>query len=133
MPQPKGGARPGAGRPCKLDKYGGHVAAAEDRIADRLPELIDKAFELANGVEVQKLVRGNAVVYSQPPSIGAIMFLFERIAGKVPQALEHSGPDGSGIPFDLKVLPGGELDDLKRIVARLAGREPQGSIEGDRG
>lgn len=47
----KGGARKGAGRPRKAEKYAAPIAAAEDRIArkDRLLALIDNLFHLADG------------------------------------------------------------------------------------
>lgn len=44
-----GGARPGAGRPRKKDKYAGSIAKAEERIVDKLPALIDNMFVLADG------------------------------------------------------------------------------------
>lgn len=44
-----GGARPGAGRPRKAEKYAAPIAAAEDRIADRLPQLLSNMLKLANG------------------------------------------------------------------------------------
>lgn len=44
-----GGARPGAGRPRKAVKYAAPIAAAEDRLADRLPRLIDDLLKLAHG------------------------------------------------------------------------------------
>lgn len=92
-----GGKRPGAGRPRTREKHGGEIAAAEQRIADFLPTLIDKAFELANGVRVEKKTRSGSVVYKQPPCIKSIMYLVDRLAGKPTQALEHSGPDGEEI------------------------------------
>ena len=39
----------GPGRPKKADKYAGAIARAEKKIADRLPELIENMFHLANG------------------------------------------------------------------------------------
>ncbi|HEX8833981.1 MAG TPA: hypothetical protein VF719_07255 [Abditibacteriaceae bacterium] len=42
-----GGARPGAGRKKKTEKYGGQIAAAEDKIADVLPQLIERLIERA--------------------------------------------------------------------------------------
>jgi hypothetical protein len=46
---PSGGARPGAGRPRKAEKYAAPIAAAEDHIADRLPQLLSNMLKLANG------------------------------------------------------------------------------------
>ena len=44
-----GGARPGAGRKPKAEKYEPEISAAERRIADRLPELLEHEFALATG------------------------------------------------------------------------------------
>lgn len=46
---PSGGARPGAGRPRKTDKYAAQIAVLEDGIADGLPENLDNMQLLANG------------------------------------------------------------------------------------
>jgi hypothetical protein len=45
----RGGARPGAGRKKKAEKFAGPVAEAEKRISDRLPRLIDNLMKLADG------------------------------------------------------------------------------------
>src|SRR5262245_57535608 len=39
----------GPGRPKKVDKYAGAIARAEKKIADRLPQLIENMFVLADG------------------------------------------------------------------------------------
>ncbi len=44
-----GGSRPGSGRKRKADKFAKPIAAAEQRIVDHLPQLIDNMLELANG------------------------------------------------------------------------------------
>lgn len=44
-----GGARPGAGRPRKTEKYVAQIAATEDRIADALPQFVKNQIGLANG------------------------------------------------------------------------------------
>jgi hypothetical protein len=44
-----GGARPGAGRKPKADKYAGAINRAEKKIADKLPQLVDNLLKLANG------------------------------------------------------------------------------------
>jgi hypothetical protein len=77
-----GGARPGAGRKRKADKFQGQIQKAEGMIADRLPWLIDKAMELAEGVTVQKPGLTGMVVYQLPPDISAIKYLVDRIMGK---------------------------------------------------
>lgn len=44
-----GGARPGAGRPRKVDKHAGQIAALEQQIADSLPERFAALDQLARG------------------------------------------------------------------------------------
>lgn len=109
-----GGAREGAGRPRKAEKYAGQIAAAEDRIADRLPELVDRAFELAVGVQAVRWSQHGEKVYDTPPCIKAIAFLFERIAGKATQAVE---------------LNNGESGPLKIVVEYADARDPAEDAE----
>lgn len=45
----KGGRRPGAGRKPKKTKYELSVTAAEDKIVDHLPQILDNLLKLANG------------------------------------------------------------------------------------
>ena len=79
----RGGTRAGAGRKAKRDKHAGAINKAEKRIKDRLPELIDNLFELAEGVEVQERDANGAVkVYSRPPDRQANEYLLNRIMGK---------------------------------------------------
>lgn len=44
-----GGKRDGAGRKRTRDKYEGAVTAAEQKIADKLPQLVDQLLKLAKG------------------------------------------------------------------------------------
>ena len=89
-----------AGRPKKSEKYGGHIAQAEDLIADRLPELIDNLFSLAAGVTVQEPTpQGGTKVYTRAPDRQANEYLLNRIIGKPTEAIEVSGPDGGPIPI----------------------------------
>lgn len=44
-----GGARPGSGRKAKAEKYAPKITAIEDRLADRLPVIIDNLEALADG------------------------------------------------------------------------------------
>lgn len=92
MPFTKG--QPGGpGRPKKQDKHAGAIAKAEKRIVDKLPLLIDKMFELADGVTVQVVDDGGATIYARPPDRGALVYLVDRIMGKPTerQETEHSG------------------------------------------
>lgn len=92
-----------AGRPRKSEQLAGQIARAERRIADRLPELIDKMFELAEGVQVEKQsILFGPVVYKEPPNRQAIEYLINRVMGKPTERKELSGPDGG--PVDVAVM-----------------------------
>lgn len=79
-----GGTRPGAGRKRKSEKFAGQIARAEKRIADHLPDLVDRMLELAAGVEVQTVDEetGGIKVYSKAPDRQAAEYLINRIMGK---------------------------------------------------
>ena len=77
-----GGARPGAGRKRKTAKFETQIQKAESMIADRLPWLVDKAMELADGVYIEKPGLTGPLVYQLPPDMGAIKYLVDRIMGK---------------------------------------------------
>lgn len=103
----RGGARPGAGRKARADKHSGAIAEAEQRIADRLPELIDNLLILARGVPVYRAKRGqepitdpgelagsdDADFYLEPPDYKANEYLLNRILGRPTERVEaeHSG------------------------------------------
>ena len=95
MTEPKhGGAREGAGRKAKPDKFKLPIAKAEKKIADNLPMLIDKALELAQGVHVEdfNIATMQTTVYQKPPDLGAIKYLVDRIMGKPTERKEVSLP-----------------------------------------
>ncbi len=90
-----GGARPGAGRKPKDEKFKIPIAKAEKKIADKLPMLIDKALELAEGVLVEdfNIVTMQTTVYQKPPDLGAIKYLVDRIMGKPTERKEITSLD----------------------------------------
>ena len=120
-----GGARRGAGRPRKSEKYAGQIAAADDRIDDRLPRLLENLEQLANGgyqqvEEVRKpaglifvgsgewatlafphlppetLVCVERTVRVAAPDRAANIYLVDRILGKPTQQIDvDADPDGS--------------------------------------
>jgi len=117
-----GGARPGAGRKAKAEKFAGPIADAEKQIADRLPEIIDWMFELAEGVTVQEsMPNGGTKTYTRPPDRQANEYLLNRIMGKPTEHHEISGEDGAPIPVALSTLPIDDLRALRRIAGSLAG------------
>ncbi len=101
-----GGARPGAGRKRKDEKFKAPIAKAEKRIADRLPQLIDNLFELADGVTVQETdpKTGATTVYTRPPDRQANEYLLNRIMGKPTERQEVSGPDGTALEVTAPAL-----------------------------
>jgi hypothetical protein len=61
----------------------GPIAAAEQKITDNLPMIVDRMIELVNGVTVQETdSHGNARVYSLPPDREAGRYLMDRVMGK---------------------------------------------------
>lgn len=122
-----GGRRPGAGRKPKAEKYQTAIAKAEKRIADRLPELIDNLFALADGVTVQEMLPdGSTNVYTRPPDFKANAYLIDRIMGKPTERreIEDVTPqqqiDWSTVPADLRdAFIEGKIgyDDLLRALA----------------
>lgn len=95
------------GRPRKTELYKGHIRAAEDQIADRLPQLIDNLFRLADGHWVEETDKdGGRRVYSTSPDRASNEYLINRIMGKPTETREISGPDGEAIPV------GGISEDL---------------------
>lgn len=99
-----GGKRPGAGRPAKKTKYAAPIARAEKRIVDKLPLLIDRMFELADGVAVQDIDNeGGVNVYIKPPDRQAAEYLINRIMGKPTERKELSGEDGGAIPVEVTI------------------------------
>jgi hypothetical protein len=109
---PSGGARPGAGRPRTADKFKRPIARAEKRIADRLPLLIDKHFELAEGVsvlddilavpallkalqaagtdaeKVSEIAETFRQMYLHPPQFKSLEYLVNRIMGRPTEVQE---------------------------------------------
>ena len=92
----RGGRRPGAGRKpaafTKVIRETPPAFTAEAKIRDRLPWLVDKLLELADGVYEEKQIgEGVALVYKQPPDRQACQYLMDRILGKPALPIEHDG------------------------------------------
>lgn len=98
---PHGGARPGAGRKPKDEKFKLPILKAERRIADKLPYLIDKQFELADGVLVERETQEGVVVYRTPPDRQAIEYLLNRIMGKPTERREQDVHLNGGVTIFL--------------------------------
>jgi hypothetical protein len=102
-------------------KYGGHVARAEARICDALPEIVDNMLALARGVLVEKHTQEGEVVYRTPPDYKALRYLIDRILGKPVERVEHGGT----LEPDPRTLTTAELVDRARaMLARHAEQPP---------
>lgn len=127
----RGGTRPGAGRKTKASKYAPKINAAEKKIADRLPVLVDRLFDLAEGVVVEEVDDGETNVYSKPPDFKSLEYLLNRIMGKPTERQEIEAEvksDVSGklaLTFDelAKLSP----DELAEQYRRALGKGTAGS------
>lgn len=109
----RGGPRPGSGRPRKTEVHEAPIAAAERRIGDHLPEVIDSLLELALGVTVEEPDgNGGVRVYRRPPNYRACSYLIDRVMGKPTDKREVTGA--------VAVATLGEL--LQQRDARAKGR-----------
>ena len=105
----RGGKRPGAGRPPKHVVHQSHIRVAEAKIRDRLPWLVDKLIELADGIHEERMMGENAViVYKRPPDRQAVEYLMDRVLGKTVARTEQGDPGA----FDLD-LSGFDADELR--------------------
>ena len=66
------------------------IQLAEGMIFDRLPWLIGKLFELAEGIHQGKTLKDGVttVVYQQPPDRQAAEYLIDRVMGKPTQPVD---------------------------------------------
>lgn len=88
------------GRPRKREKHAGAIAKAEQKIAQKLPTLIDNMLLLANGVTVSEVIDGMPVIYTRPPDRAANEYLINRIMGKPIERKEVTGAEGGPIPVE---------------------------------
>ena len=86
----RGGARPGAGRKPKAEKFETVINLAERQIVDKLPKLLDNMMDLANGVAVEETdAYGEKKVYERPPDRQACEYLINRIMGRPTERTEQ--------------------------------------------
>ena len=110
----RGGRRPGSGRPPKRVVNESPIRAAEKKIADRLPWLVDKLMELAEGIHEEKTIGDNAViVYKRPPDRQAAEYLMDRVLGKAVARSEN------GQPGDFEVDLSGVDSETLRAAFRV--------------
>ena len=112
----KGGRRPGAGRKPNAVRRLIHatpIQLAEAKIAEKLPWLVDKLMELAEGVSLEKLTRDGttALVYQQSPDRQAIEYLIDRVLGKPIDRTEQGNPGEFKQGYVIRLIRADEGDD----------------------
>ena len=117
---PRGGVRPGAGRKPLAEKYERPINLAEKKIADKLPFIVDRMLELAEGVKVLdvNLVTMEQSVYTRPPDRQAIQYLVDRIMGKPEAKIDHDVNHKGSIDHRLREVPD---DALKQMLEAAEG------------
>lgn len=108
-----GGARPGAGRKRKADKYQADINKAEKKIIDKLPQIVEAQIDLALGL---KAVRFNEEtqkeeVYTTIPDRQAGQYLINRIMGTPTQRINITRP-----PKPLEQMTDEELDEFEASI-----------------
>ena len=100
------------GRTPKSELYKGHIRAAENIIADRLPQYLDNLHELAGGVWVEETDKdGKRKIYKEKPCRQSNEYLVNRIMGKPTEAIEVSGPEGDGLKVIVEYEGSSPSDD----------------------
>lgn len=113
MPFTKG--QPGGpGRKPKHERFARPIAKAEKQIIDKLPWLIEKELQLADGVWREQILPDGEtrIIYQEKPNHRAITYLIDRVMGRPVERAEVTGADGGPIqlaPVDYRA----GLDALK--------------------
>jgi hypothetical protein len=127
-----GGPREGSGRKRTRDKFESQINAAEQKIADRLPEILDNLFHLANGgyqrvkekfeLAKKRDAKGRVIYDDKDEPLmemvcvertveiadkdrAANVALMERILGKPAQSHELDAGDGEVATFAIVRVP----------------------------
>lgn len=97
------------------------IRAAEKRIADRLPWLVDKLMELVEGIHEEKTIGDGAViVYKRAPDRQAAEYLIDRVMGKAAQPVDVF-LQVEEIAADYGVTPERVTSIVERLKAKRAG------------
>lgn len=117
----RGGRRVGAGRPPKYVVHQSPIRAAETKITDRLPWIVDKLFELVEGIHEERTIGENAViVYKRAPDRQAAEYLIDRVMGKAAQPIDVTYQVDE-IAADFGVEPERVTSIVERLKAKRAG------------
>ena len=154
-PKRKGGARPGAGRPPKVNREAiqrakaeaedratgtivaeieqeadtrATIALVEAKIGTHALALVDRLVELSGGVQVQETDRrGETKIYTSPPDRDAARYLLDRFMGRIPDRAEML-PKTEGEDDRAKLPTPEEL--LHQVVQMLLAMQRQGAAQG---
>lgn len=93
----------GPGRPRTRERHAAPVRAAEKKIVDRLPAIVDAQIRLALGVMVEdvNVVTGDLTVYREPPDAKAGQYLINRILGLPAAKVDVAGSGGFALYVDI--------------------------------
>ena len=107
----RGGARPGSGRPRTKhlkQTISNKIIAQLETMAES--DLLPAITELVRGVQVLAYTKkGEGIVYRQPPNAQLLIYVTDRILGKMPNRTEVSGgtdDNGDEKPIPLRIIPG---------------------------
>ncbi len=121
-----GGARPGAGRPAKADKYEPEITATERKIADRLPELLEREFDLATGgaerVECLYELALGITVDSHAENPSGVVVKVKK------QLFPHAEPDEMVLVSRKVITPEPDRAAIEYLIDRILGK-PTASVE----
>lgn len=114
----RGGKRPGAGRKPRVLRLlrADWQAETANRIAERLPKLLENLFALADGVKV----KGEDGVYQTLPCRETNKYLIDRVLGKPTERTEVGGEDGGPI----------QVEVFQAAVKRVYGDAEIGALAG---
>jgi hypothetical protein len=117
----RGGYRVGAGRPPKRVINETPIRDAERKILDRLPWIVDKLFELVEGIHEERTIGdGAVVVYKRAPDRQSAEYLIDRVMGKATQPIDVSY-QVEEIASEYGVEPERVTSIMERLKARRAG------------
>jgi hypothetical protein len=104
MPFQKGQSGNKHGRPRKAEKFARPIARAEKQIVDKLPTLLARMLELADGVTVQEVEKDGVRIYTRAPDRAALEYLVNRVMGKPTERQELTGANGGLLALAREVI-----------------------------
>jgi len=84
------GKKTGGRKKSSLNKSTLEIKSIIDKCVD-FNEVVNKLYELTQGIKVQKKIDGTPIIYEKEPDSNASKILLEYRFGKPKQSIEHSG------------------------------------------